>query len=432
MRRRILKTTIASLVAMALLLGVPLAVVIWAWISASAHGELADRLKTMSEYVLAQEAAGRVAGPQELDLEEFRLLIPAHGTLSLTGPNGTSTVGDPLPAARLSESVSLGSGYALTLSVPRSESRPSQWVAVGVLGAVMVGAVLGGVLIALVTVRRLTEPLSHVASRAEAMGRGDLSTSWPRYDIDELDRVSAALSDANAEIARRLEREGQIIGDVSHQLRSRLTAIGLRLDELTMHDDPDVVDEAAAGVAQVEQLAHELDELVAVSRAEGDMRTDIDVEQKVAGIVAAYRAQFAAAGRTISVAPGPSPRHVAATRGRLREALSALIDNALHHGGGAVTIRLEDIGSADMVRITVADQGAGVPDAIASEIFRRGFSAGSSSGVGLSLARALVEADGGRLDLVSRRPAAFAVVIPAVRDPRTAGEDPPVLRSPDR
>ncbi len=412
MRGRILKTMIASLLAMTVLLGVPLTVATWAWIAASARQDLGDRLKTMSEYVLAEEAAGRIAGPDELGLQQFVLLVPARGTLTLTGPHGESSLGAPLPADRLSESVALGTGYDLTLSVPQSEVRPTQWLAVGILGLVMAAAVGIGALIAVLTARRLTDPLTHVAERAASMGRGDLSAPWPHYGIDELDRVSEALADANAEITRRLEREGQIIGDVSHQLRSRLTAIGLRLDELTLHADPEVVAEAAAGVAQVEQLATELDELVAASRAEGGVRGAIDSAAVVTAVVEAFDPQFAAVGRSVEVIVGAPPRPVSGRPGRLREALSALLDNALQHGAGAVTLTVDDLGSAEVVRITVADEGDGVADQLAPDIFRRGFSGGASTGVGLSLARALVEADGGRLDLASRRPPVFSIVVP--------------------
>ncbi|WP_454162775.1 ATP-binding protein [Gordonia iterans] len=412
MRGRLLRTMIASLLAMAVLLGVPLTIGTWAWISATANADLADRLKTMSEYVLAEEAAGQLAGPQDLHLDQFRLLVPPQGNLRLTGPEGITEIGAPLPVERLSQSVTLGEGYTLTLSIPGSEVRPTQWLAVGLLMLVIAASVGGGALIAAITARRLTEPLTRVAERAAAMARGDLSAPWPHYGIDELDRVSAALADANAEIARRLEREGQIIGDVSHQLRSRLTAISLRLDELTLHPDPDVVAEAQEGVAQVERLAAELDELVSASRAEGGARTELDVVALAETLRDDFAAPFESEGRSVRLVVGEPPRPVSGRPGRLREALSTLLDNSLRHGAGTTVVRVDDLGSAGAVRITVTDAGPGVPDEIAPDIFRRGFSGGSGTGVGLSLARALVEADGGRLSLVSRRPAVFSVVVP--------------------
>ncbi|GAC56742.1 putative two-component histidine kinase [Gordonia hirsuta DSM 44140 = NBRC 16056] len=421
MRQRILRTMIAVLVAMAILLGLPLTVITWRWIDRSAHEDLAGRLKTMSEYVLAEEAAGRLPGPQALELDQLRLLLPSGGTLILQKPDGVQQLGPPVADDLLAESVTLGPGYTLTLSVPSREMRTSQWVAVGVLGVVIGASVAAGALVALLTARRLTEPLIRVAHRAAAMARGDLRSPWPYQDIDELDRVTAALSEANAEIARRLEREGQIIGDVSHQLRSRLTAIGLRLDELTLHPDPAVVTEAQAGVAQVERLATELDELVSASRAEGGELTAIAVAELIDSLTDDFAVAFAAHGRTLRVHSPPQIRAVHGRPGRLRETLSALLDNALHHGAGETTVGVEDLGSADVLRFTVADRGRGVPDRLADQIFRRGFSAGHSSGIGLSMARALIESDGGRLDLVSRRPAVFAVVVPVARDDGSAG-----------
>lgn len=426
---------IAALLAMAILLGVPLTVVTWSWISRSAHEDLSGRLKTMSEFVLAEEAAGRLPGPADLDLDEFALLLPPNGTLTLDGPAGVQELGPSPARSRLADSVTLGQGYTLTLSIPQGEVRPTQWLAMLVLVVVIGGSVAGGGVVALITARRLTEPLTQVAGRAAAMARGDLRSAWPYYGIDELDRVTSALADANAEIARRLERESQIIGDVSHQLRSRLTAIGLRLDELTLHPDPEVVAEAQEGVAQVERLAVELDQLVSASRAEGGARAAIDVAEVVQTLAEDFAGPFDAAGRRIRVELPDRPRTVYGRPGRLREALSALLDNALSHGGGSVTVRVDDLVSADVVRITVSDTGGGVPDDLAPDIFRRGFSGGTSTGVGLSLARALVEADGGRLDLVSRRPAVFAVVVPVRSgggdgDGRDGGDgsDPPAIR----
>lgn len=407
---------LAGLVAMGILLGVPLTVGTWLWIGQNARDDLAGRLKTMSEYVLAEEAAGRMVGPHALALDDFALLVPAGGTLTLAEPFEDRRLG-PAPAAhRLSESVTLGAGYTLTLSIPAAQVRPTQWLAVTVLTVVIGASVAAGAVAALVTARRLTDPLTQVAERAAAMARGDLSSPWPYQGIDELDRVTAALSEANAEIARRLEREGQIIGDVSHQLRSRLTAIGLRLDELTLHDDPAVVVEAQAGVAQVERLSAELNELVSASRADSGERAQIDVAGLVAALAHDFAVPFAAAGRVIRVRAEGDVRPVWGQPGRLREALSALLDNALRHGGGTVEIRVDDLGSADVVRCTVGDAGSGIPDLLAPDIFRRGFSSGESTGVGLSLARALVEADGGRLALVSRRPPVFSIVVPVAAE----------------
>ena len=108
--------------------------------------------------------------------------------------------------------------------------------------------------------------------------------------------------------------------------------------------------------------------------------------------------------------------------GRLREALSVLVDNALMHGAGQCRIEIGEL-SSGLVRITVRDDGPGVADDLAVMIFRRGFSVGRGNGVGLSLARALIEADGGRLELGSRRPPVFSIVVPAWPADDMTGDD---------
>ncbi|WP_026919197.1 HAMP domain-containing sensor histidine kinase [Gordonia shandongensis] len=430
MRRRILKMMIASVVAVGVMFGVPSTIIAWDWFSTQAHQDLAQRLKRVSEHVLAEESEGRSVRLTHLDLEDFRLLLPSNGRLTLTYSQPSATrpggvelqrkqIGNHFTGPAVSESVNLATGADLTMSIPREDVRPKQLLAVAVLALAVLAAVGGGAMVAVVTARRLSEPLTHVAQRAEAMARGDFSADWPEYGIDELDRVTTALAEANAEIALRLEREGEIVGDVSHQLRSRLTAVHLRLDELTLHDDPTVVTEAEAGMEQVERLADELDEMVAVSRADSRARCGIDVRSVAGTLVHDLRPAFEARGRRLVMIVSDDVRDTYGRPGRLREALSVLIDNALVHGDGACTVSLAGLPSAEMMRITVADSGDGVADDIASDIFRRGFSGGSRSGYGLSLARALVEADGGRLDLVSRRPAIFAIVAPVLPSTET-------------
>ena len=104
---------------------------------------------------------------------------------------------------------------------------------------------------------------------------------------------------------------------------------------------------------------------------------------------------------------------VRVTPARLREAVGALLENALRHGAGAVTVvaRATEHG----LQIEIGDAGAGVPEELVPHVFDRGVSVGSSTGLGLALARALVEADGGRLELSRPRPPVFTIFLPAAR-----------------
>jgi signal transduction histidine kinase len=419
MRRRILLSMMAMVMGIGLLLGVPLMFTAWWWVDDTAHQDLDDRLKRVSTELLSQEGPdGSISGV--LDRDKFRLLVPEDGRLEIyfpiSGPAGMEAgrleVGSLIDGEAVTESLTLGEAGSLTLSVPHAQVRSRQWAAVGVVSLVVVTSVILGLVVAAVTAGRLADPLEDVAARAARMAKGDFATEGRHYDIEELDRVSSALDAANREITTRLEREGRIVGEVSHQLRSRLTAIRLRLDELSIHADPDVVAEADAALAQVERLTSELDELITAARGEQVAMLDpVAVPEQVAQVVADYAQAFAVEGRHLR-AGGSGECAARVTPTRLREALSVLIDNALHHGAGDCWVDTRELPGSGMIRVSVSDEGQGISDKSAAYVFQRGYSEGGSSGVGLPLARALIEADGGRLDLLQRRPATFAIVVP--------------------
>ena len=113
------------------------------------------------------------------------------------------------------------------------------------------------------------------------------------------------------------------------------------------------------------------------------------------------------------------------TPARIREAVGALLENAMRHGAGTVTLAAR--ATEHGLQVEVADTGAGVPEELVAHVFDRGVSVGSSTGLGLALARALVEADGGRLELSRARPPVFTIFLPAPRaDDVVAAARPPV------
>lgn len=419
MRRRILTSMIAMLLAVGALLGIPLSVIAWWWVSDSVHQDLDQRLRSISgQLARSADPAGRIRSEQ-LTADTFRLMVPEGAQLEVTyaDPSGATRrteVGESVDGAAMTDTLAMGTDATLSLRLPMTQVRGDQFAALGIVAAVVAGSVAAGTVVAAVTAGRIADPLTDLADRAAAMARGDFRSRWKTYGIDELDRMSRALGDANTEIAQRLEREGEIVGDVSHQLRSRLTAVQLRLDELSMHPDEAVVAEAEAGLDQIDRLTSELDEMVAASRDDTSAPQRILAGELVTTLVGDFDNAFAAEGRRLRASLHDRSWPVQARAGRLREAVSVLVDNALHHGRGDCRIDVGEL-AGDMVRITVSDEGDGVPDRIVPDIFRRGFSAssGPGHGVGLSLARALVEADGGRLDLTSRQPATFAIVVRA-------------------
>jgi signal transduction histidine kinase len=231
--------------------------------------------------------------------------------------------------------------------------------------------------------------------------------------VPELDMVADALDTSAAALAQLVQRERDLVGDVSHQLRSRLTALQLRLESLAEYPGADSATEAAAALEQAERLAEVLDELLAAARAARSAHSEpVDLGSELATIVADWREMLRAEGRVLRLRV-PDGLLARATPARLRETVGVLLDNALRHGEGQVTVSARR-GEATVV-VEVSDAGPGVPDELSGHVFERGVSGGGSTGVGLALARALADADGGRLELSAARPATFALFLPVAR-----------------
>ena len=429
MRSRILRSTLLVVLATAVLLGVPLVFTTWRLVEDITRTDLAARLDRVAADLVEQEGAdGELSGP--LDTERLRLAVPADGRLVVRYPDET---GSPLVSVTGPEDVDpaitvtldLGRRGSLLLQVPSEQVRTTQLQSTAVVALVVLLSVVGGAVVSGLTARRLAGPLQDLARRAARLGSGDFRPAPRRYGVLELDRVSDVLDSSAVELAALLQRERELVGDVSHQLRSRLTAVRLRLDELAEHADPAVVEEAGAAMSQVDRLTAAVDEMVLASRTVRTAGADpLDVGAELGALVAEWQVLYARAGRSLQLdaEPGVLAR---ATPSRLREAVVVLVENALVHGGGSVTVTVTRAparagsvpgGREPSVLVEVGDSGAGVPDELLAHVFERGFSGARSSGVGLALARTLVETDGGRLELRRARPALFTIFLAAAGD----------------
>ena len=418
MRRRVLVSILLVIATTVLALGLPLAIVSWRLVDDLLHEELSSRLQSM-ELSLADGDAG----PVSIDLATLRVGIPADGTLTIRDPGGaTRFTGAPPSADSYAESVVLPGGGRLELSVPMAKLRTQRWRALLLVAAAVLLSVLVATGVALVLARRLSTPLSDLARRAARLGAGDFRTVRRRYGIAELDRVADVLDASATDIAALLGRERDLAGDISHQLRTRLTGLRLRLEELAGHPDPAVVAEVEAALDQTDRLVTVVDDLLAHARSQRAAgATELSLAAELTGIRDEFAGPVTVAGRSLTISCPPEVM-VRATPGRLREALGALVDNALQHGRGAIAITARRASGTVVVEVT--DEGAGVPTGIIGHVFDRGISTASSTGIGLGLARALIEADGGRLELRRPSPPVFAVFLSAAT-PEDQRADPP-------
>jgi signal transduction histidine kinase len=408
-RRRILISTLLVVAITVTVLGGPLAITTWRLVEDFTHAELAGRLRQVVNTLDTQAQSDRA-----VDLAAVAIAIPPGGSLVVRTARGVSAIGDTTDPTQVAETLPFGLNGSAVISEPAAEMRSRQLQATAlVLSAVLLSIAVGAI-VATVTARRLADPLQQVAGRAARLGAGDFRLTPHRHGIPELDRVADVLDSSAVALAELLQRERDLVGDVSHQLRSRLTALQLRLDELSSHPDPDVSVEGAAALEQAERLSEVLDELLRSAReARAASASPLALDGELNAVRDEWQGPVSAEGRTLRVRVGEG-LVARATSARFREALGVLVDNALRHGGGTITIsgRHSD---KDTIVVEVSDNGDGVPSELAPHVFDRGVSGAASTGVGLALARALIEADGGRLELARTRPAVFAVFLPMPR-----------------
>jgi signal transduction histidine kinase len=290
------------------------------------------------------------------------------------------------------------------------QSRLSPLVLVGVLVLLSVIAVLSGLFVASLAARRFAEPMNQLVDRAERLGAGESQFQPLVTGILEIDRVSQVLSRSAHQMTRSLASERDFASDASHQLRTPLTALLMRLEEIAVTDDPTVVqEEASIAITQVERLTTVVDELLSRTRRGQDARPPaVSLDSVIASLQREWQPAFEQARRSVRV-HGQRGLSVRATPVALSQVLSTLLENSLAHGRGTVDVEARRSGPS--VVVEVGDQGDGVPATIAPHIFERSVSTAQSTGLGLALARDLAEANGGRLELIQRQPATFALFL---------------------
>jgi signal transduction histidine kinase len=266
-----------------------------------------------------------------------------------------------------------------------------------------------GVLVAIRQAHSMSQPMTLLAERAERLGAGESRIQPINSGILELDQVSEVLSRSAQRLTKSLASERDFAADASHQLRTPLTALLMRLEEIAATDDLDVVqEEANIAIDQVERLTRVVDDLMARTRRGGDeSKATVSLDSVIAALQREWQPAFEQARRSVRV-HGERGLLVQAKPVDLSQVLSTLLENALAHGRGTVDVAARRSGPS--VVVEVSDQGEGVPANIAPHIFERSVTT-TGTGLGLALARDLAESNGGRLELIQARPAIFALFL---------------------
>lgn len=421
MRRRLINSTLAVVLVVIAVFGVSLVLVETRTISSSAQESVDSEALRLASIVDSRLVGGEPVNPgiiaQQADITRYaEIRIPGRAPIEIGKRPSGSVISAEAEGEQNTRITVEESRSAVTREVARS---------LLIIGAVALLAVVAAVALAVRQANRLTSPLTDLAETAERLGSGDPRPRHRRYGVPELDRVADVL-DASAErIARMLTAERRLAADASHQLRTPLTALSMRLEEITLTDDPETVkEEASIALTQVERLTDVVQRLLTNSR---DPRIGsavaFDLDEVVKQQLEEWRPAYRSAGRAI-VHSGRRGMRAVGTPGAVAQVLAALIENSLMHGGGTVAVRTRVTGNQAVVEVT--DEGPGVPADLGARIFERTISGRNSTGIGLAVARDLAEADGGRLELLQQHPPVFAVFLSRVA--RKRGNDKPTVR----
>ncbi|SHN71622.1 Signal transduction histidine kinase [Geodermatophilus obscurus] len=300
---------------------------------------------------------------------------------------------------------------AVLVTTPRSTVLDQ----VALIWAGMAGLAATAVAITLLVARgqawRLARPLEDLEESARRLGDGDFSVRTRRGGIEEIDAVGAALDTTAIRLDDLLARERAFSADASHQLRTPLAGMRLRLEAALERTDADPRQAIAASLVDADRLEAIIDELLGLARAgQAASAGPVDLDALLGEVGPEWAARLALHGRDLAVRVDPGAPDARASGAAVRQVLGVLVDNATTHGRGTVTVTVRE--AAGAVAVDVSDEGPGVQDP-EGVLFSRQADRRDGHGIGLALARRLVEAEQGRLTLTSASPPVFTMLLPA-------------------
>ena len=323
------------------------------------------------------------------------------GTVA-SGTRGSQTLGTDL----LYVAVPVASGGvvhgAVRITYPTSELATRvrrYWLLLGAIAAVVLAL---AALLGLRLARWASRPLQRVEEAARRVGAGDLSVRAPVDGPDEVRALAQEFNETVGKLEVLVGSQREFVADASHQLRTPLTAVRLRLENLEREVAAGGRADLDAAQAELDRLTELVETLLALARADAEVAPAgrLDAAAIVRERVEAWSALAEERGVSVEADVEPVPAAHAA-RERLEQALDNLISNALEASpsGGRVVVaaRPRDGG----IELTVVDEGRGLSPEERLRAFDRFWRGPDSagSGLGLPIARRLVEIDGGTVEL---------------------------------
>ena len=422
MRKRAARMILTAVAVVALLLGVPGAfassILVWNAQTSSLDG----RIQTVQTALDRRMASSGLSESYTRVWAQTLMTngVPTYVEVALPQTAQPIKVGEPVRGLTISRTTSSANGVRVTITVSaRNVIRKILQVNGLFFLGIVVSMCVGWALASRFS-RRLSAPLIYLSAQAEQIGSGQVRARVKPSGIEEIDLVQEELQRTGERMARRLAAERQLAADASHQLRTPLTALSMRLEEIEMiSTEEEVQEEARSCLEQVERLTTAVTELLDTNKRQSAATEAIDVLEVFNTQREEWEEAFEKANRILRFTD-EADMPILADEAKIAQVLATLIENSLRYGEGTTWVHARNSANSRGVIIEVSDEGDGVEADLAPHIFENGVSGHGSTGIGLALAKDLIETMGGRIELSRAVPPLFSVslaAIPASYDP---------------
>ena len=296
------------------------------------------------------------------------------------------------------------------------------------LGVATAAAVLAALAVSIFLSLRLVRPIRSFAAAADRIAKGAYTARVPASGSDEIAVLGGAFNEMAGALESAERKRRELLTDVAHELRTPLATVEGYLEGLA--DGVVPADAATWSLLQAEtgRLRRLVDDLAKVSRAE-ERQLDLHRAPSRSGLLVTAAVQaaaptYAAKGVILATKLDRRVPNIDVDPDRIAEVLANLLDNALRHTPTGGSVEVAAAGRGREVELVVTDTGEGIAPEHLERLFERFFRAdparartAGGSGIGLAIARAIVEAHGGRIHAESEGPglgARFVITLSAV------------------
>jgi two-component system, OmpR family, sensor histidine kinase TctE len=344
------------------------------------------------------------------------------GRVHFVGPKAVPSLTVRVPGANMLLVVSRADPDAEALAESLFEERVEPiYVALpfGVTALILAMAIVGWSL----------RPLDRASREAARVGPSELSQRIATEGLPiEIRPLVDSFNSALGRLATAYETERRLTADAAHELRTPISILSLRLQRAKLDGGAvpwPVIEE------DVGRLTRMVSRLLDLARRESGEASDaprerVDLGRIVRAAAASLIPIAEARDRIIAVETPDDPVWVCGVSAELTEMVVNLIENAVLHGSGLVTVGIAPSSDeSDVVKFVVADEGAGVPLELRDVVFdrfRKGSERASGSGLGLAIVRMIAETHGGRVECVSAKSGQFEVTLPCARSRSAASQ----------